>query len=293
MMLLGNIKNQMKISDYLTCIERICNNPYKDDEKSKTEIIEKKLHVTSKADSSVMIAASVLKLTAAYIGNTAACSSSPLGAGAGAMEISLIQCGIDDESLHSALECLSEECSSALFSDVTEEIPSQDITMTLNHHHISNGDYLSRILSLNLKGNCLTDLSCEVKYIGRTVCAALINAILTDLFIHFYSDSLSCSLTLSLIHTRTHTPTHKYTRAHIHTRTHTQTLSALVERSAYLRTVDLRDNVISLKGVKSLTTALERNPRYGPFILLTCHIQHYLILSCFDVVLFSIFTLIN
>ena len=169
----------MKISDYLSRIEIICNNPKKYDEKSKTEMIEMKLNGTSnteRSNSSALIAASVLKYTAAYVGNT--CSSSPLGAGA--MEISLAQCGIDDELFRSVLEGLSEECSSAPFSDVTEGIPSQDITMTLNHHLIGNGDYLSRIISLNLKGNCLTDLSCEVTYIARTVCADLTNAILTD-----------------------------------------------------------------------------------------------------------------
>ena len=169
----------MKISDYLSRIEIICNNPQKYDKKIKIEMIETKLNETSNTESSnssVVIAASVLKLTAAYIGNT--CSSSPVGAGA--MEISLTQCGIDDELFHSVLEGLSEECSSVPFSDVTEGIPSQNITMALNHHLIGNGNYLSRIISLNLKGNCLTDLSCEVTYIARTVCADLTNTILTD-----------------------------------------------------------------------------------------------------------------
>ena len=183
MILLGSMKKQMKISDCLSGIEIICSNPPKCNKKCEVEMREMNLNETGKADSSyssVSIAASVLKLTAAYIGNTWSCSSSPLGVGAGAMEISLPQCGIDDELLHSILECLSEEFSFAPFPDVTEEIPSQDIAMTLNHHHIGSGDYLSRIVSLNLKGNCLTDLSCEVTCIARTLPAFLTKAILTD-----------------------------------------------------------------------------------------------------------------
>ena len=138
--------------------------------------MEKSLKQTGQVDenhTSLLVAASALELTAAYIGSTWA--SSPLGAGA--MEIPLFQCGLDDETLHNVLEVLIESAPpswcdviQAPSSSSSSSLPSQDFSMKLDHQRLSEANYLSRIICLNLKGNCLTDLSCEVTYIVRTVC---------------------------------------------------------------------------------------------------------------------------
>ena len=102
MALLETIKKQTRISDYLLNIEYICKRA-KNEKNDSIEMIEKKSKQTVQVDenhSSLLIAALALELTAAYIGNTWA--SSPLGAGA--MDIPLLQCGLDDETLHNVLD---------------------------------------------------------------------------------------------------------------------------------------------------------------------------------------------
>ena len=47
----------------------------------------------------------------------------------------------------------------------------------------------------------------------------------------------------------------------LHLHSSLQTLSVLIERSADLRMLDLRDNCISLEGVKVLVAAVSRNAR--------------------------------
>lgn len=164
MALLETIKKQTRISDYLLSIEYICRRVKNEGNGS----IEKNVKQTGQVEqyhSNLLIAASALELTAAYLGNTFA--SSPLGAGA--MEIPLLQCGLDDETLHNILEVLSQSAP-ASWSDVIQappsssssSLPSQDFSMKLDHQRISEGNHLSRIIYLHLKGNCLTDLSCEV-----------------------------------------------------------------------------------------------------------------------------------
>lgn len=215
MALLETIKKQTRISDYLLNIEYVCKRA-KNEENGSIEMIEKSLKQTGQVEeyhSSLLVAASVLELTAAYIGSTWA--SSPLGAGA--VEFALLQCGLDDETLHHVLEVLSESAP-ASWCDVIQappsssSLPSQDFYMKLDHHRISEGNYLSRIICLNLKGNCLTDLSCEVMYIVRTVCAnsnhynsaTLPNSYCSSLHVFSFSPNLCHSLSPSF--SLTHTP---------------------------------------------------------------------------------------
>jgi hypothetical protein len=282
MALLETIKKQTRISDYLLNIEYVCKRA-KNQENSSIGMIEKTLERTVHVDenhSSLLVAASALELTEAYIGSTWA--SSPLGAGA--MEIPLLQCGLDDETLHNVLEVLSESAPAPLYdviqaqsSSSSSPLPSQDFSLKLDHQRISEGTYLSRIISLTLKGNCLTDLSCEVTYIVRTVyvhsnhcnsarlpfflllvtCSLILSQSLS-LFLFLLSFSLFFtlfSLFFFSLFFLSLSQTLMYTCFYL------KTLSALVERSAYLRTLDLRDNVITLKGVKILLAAIEHNPR--------------------------------
>ena len=153
----------MRISDHLLRFQNASKRPKKNGEDGIIEMIEKKSKQTVQADGSQ---SSLQMADCAYLGDTL--PSSPLAAAT--MEISLPQCGMDDETLHSVLEGLSKECSSASWPETIEAASTQDIHMSLTHQRIGDGDYLSRIICLNLMGNCLTDLSCEVTCIVRTSC---------------------------------------------------------------------------------------------------------------------------
>jgi hypothetical protein len=207
MALLETIKKQTRISDYLHSIEYICKRA-KNEENGGIEMIEKKLEQTVHGDenhSSLLIAASALDLTAAYIGSTCA----PSSLGAGAMEIPLLQCGLDDETLHNVLEVLSVTAPApwcdviqAPPSSSSSAPPSQDLYMKLDHKRLIEGNYLSRIICLTLKGNCLTDLSCEVStsYVPFVFTLTTITALDYLIFSprYMFSHSLLISGTLSL-----------------------------------------------------------------------------------------------
>ena len=216
----------MRISDYLIKIENICKRPKTNEEDGSVEMIERKYRQPGLAEESYTshhVAAAASELSPAYISSTL---SSP--AGAGAMDISLPQCGIDDETLHNVLEALSEECGPVSWPDVPKGASSQDIPMTFFHQHIGDGDYLSRIICLNLKGNSLTDLSCEVRCIVYTSLYPLLTTrcglIFSTLFLSF------CLLFFSLFHSsvslliisRTHMLTLSFSLLSTYIRTHTQ-----------------------------------------------------------------------
>lgn len=222
MALLETIKKQTRISDYLLNIEYICKRA-KNEKNDSIEMIEKKSKQTVQVDenhSSLLIAALALELTAAYIGNTWA--SSPLGAGA--MDIPLLQCGLDDETLHNVLEVLSESAP-ASWCDVIQApsssspLPSEDLYMKLDHQRLSEGNYLRRVICLNLKGNCLTDLSCEVTYIVRTICVHsnhCNSAKLPNFFSPSYMFSHSLSIFVTLPHPLPLFLSLSYTHTHVY-----------------------------------------------------------------------------
>lgn len=101
----------------------------------------------------------------------------------GAMELSLCDCGIDDETLIGVMSILNDPSSTAAptpypgtgpgsgscpaesssilcLKAASQSLPSA--SATLARSILSGGEYTSRILLLNLKGNCLTDISCKV-----------------------------------------------------------------------------------------------------------------------------------
>lgn len=101
---------------------------------------------------------------------------------AGAIELCLPECGVDDETLSSVLDILKESPSTEApstqaahpapalgsglgsGSDPGELAPPPRTASALLKGITGGGDYLDRVLLLNLKGNSLTDLSCEVVY---------------------------------------------------------------------------------------------------------------------------------
>ena len=101
---------------------------------------------------------------------------------AGAIELCLPECGVDDETLFAVLDILKESPSTdapstqaahpapalgpglGSGSDPRALAPPHRTASALLKGVTGGGDYLDRILLLNLKGNSLTDLSCKVVY---------------------------------------------------------------------------------------------------------------------------------
>lgn len=119
------------------------------------------------------------ELSTNSVGN---CSSTGL---AGAMELCLPECGLDDETLFAVLDILKEFPSTeshstqgphpapALGSGLGSgsgsgsdpralSLPPMTVSAAPAKGVTGGGDYLDRILLLNLKGNSLTDISCKV-----------------------------------------------------------------------------------------------------------------------------------
>jgi hypothetical protein len=163
------VREQMRLSDILLVIDDVSKKA-SDKGKNKKGDLDPLFQ---------QMAAIAAELSAATI------SSGSVTGPKGAMELSLADCGIDDETLIGVMSILkdpsktaapapypgtgpgssssSADSSSALCPKATSH-PINAASSTLAKSIASVGDYMSRILLLNLKGNCLTDISCKVTH---------------------------------------------------------------------------------------------------------------------------------
>jgi hypothetical protein len=163
--IMKTVREQMRLSDILLVIDDVSKKA-SDKEKNKEGDLDPLFQ---------QMAAISAELSAATI------SSGSVTGPKGAMELSLADCGVDDETLIGVMSILkdpsntaapapypgtgssssSADSSSALCLKATSQ-PINAASATLARSIVSVGDYMSRILLLNLKGNCLTDISCKV-----------------------------------------------------------------------------------------------------------------------------------
>lgn len=163
--IMKTVREQMRLSDILLVIDDVSKKA-SDKGKSKEGDLDPLMQ---------QMAAIAGELSAATI------SSGSVTGPKGAMELSLCDCGIDDETLIGVMSILKDptstaapapypgtgpsfnslESSSALFMKASSH-SLITASATLAKSILSGGDYMSRILLLNLKGNCLTDISCKV-----------------------------------------------------------------------------------------------------------------------------------
>jgi hypothetical protein len=164
--IMKTVREQMRLSDILLVIDDVSKKA-SDKGKNKEGDLDPLFQ---------QMAAIAAELSAATI------SSGSVTGPKGAMELSLADCGVDDETLIGVMSILkdpsntaapapypgtgssssSADGSSALCLKATSQ-PINAPSATLARSIVSVGDYMSRILLLNLKGNCLTDISCKVK----------------------------------------------------------------------------------------------------------------------------------
>lgn len=166
------VRDQVRLSDILLVIDDVSKKA-----SDKGKIKENGLDPLVQ-----QMAAIAAELSAATI------SSGSVTGPKGAMELSLCDCGIDDETLIGVMSILKDPSSTAAptpypgtgpgsgsgsvdsSSILCLKAASQPLppaSATLARSILSGSEYMSRILLLNLKGNCLTDISCKVRHENR------------------------------------------------------------------------------------------------------------------------------